>query len=991
MLIKEYQKIPSKDLRDEFYSKKIKAFISKTFSNINELISKSALESKNKDLYRIAYEHNLAIIEQILKVFPKISVEDYFLQYEDQYWKEKIENLSRVIWSFDDWRDLVVLNDKLYMRNRDESFALKPVMDLSEYKKYYGFQTSPSGRDWAFIAEDNDWKLLTVKNWVEQVWRYEKIIWNLQFSVAWDLFLHSSINNWVSKAYKNGVLIWWELWSVYMSDFKINEKWTIVVTDVSMQDSFATYFINENPILDDSWNYVKFSDPIINFFWDNVIIQDDSNWFYLNWERILSYVSISDMASSNMKKINIWILLMIPDTDWSNKIILIKNDWSFNTYPWVNSFDDLYLNWDGSNNAFIENREWPWFAALVIDWVDVIENKWYSEIDGFKISDDLSEYSFYAKRLEWWVQKSIVIANGKEVFETEWVVYNMSSSWDFSHVRVGYRIEDENWNEIRQIAVVNNWQKKVYEDVRYFKADEFDKSNPEKFVLAKKHQDWVSYVIDWKPVLNWYWELFTLPSPFEIRWEWPVKVATFNETLWEADSYVIPENDNSNNSNFLRQSFETKAYLFHRDAEFDINRVHEIESDYIAQSDNKNHIIYVYDHEIPSLDTIDDIPFLHLVPNWGGNIEYLKISNDWENYWYLHTFWNTISVIRNGEVIWSSENNPLSNFRIYSLWFSDDFQHFILGKTMDDIEENISFSYVDWAYLNDSVIRERESRMGTWIYNQADRIVKNWKIKIPDNTTVIRCPKWTLNFETRNQKTFEKTFESIELMRGSVKDSEFAMRTFDIWSRFKQWKKVEDSEHIFVLQNYCNIGDTWVLGYDKDQFKNLLIRDRTKFEKRLVLLESKKSLSKDEILEKRKIWSFLRKAENFLSSFDDLEFEWDLRSICDNIVQTQYALFFDNSIKNIKAKIDWSFSALKLAIETGDQEMINEIVWKLKNESWKIDVIDRIRPQVFLPNRFVISSSYDWKNDKIISDVRNNKLRDIYFELGWERENGEGY
>jgi len=42
------------------------------------------------------------------------------------------------------------------MRNRDESFALKPVMDLSEYKKYYGFQTSPSGRDWAFIAEDND-------------------------------------------------------------------------------------------------------------------------------------------------------------------------------------------------------------------------------------------------------------------------------------------------------------------------------------------------------------------------------------------------------------------------------------------------------------------------------------------------------------------------------------------------------------------------------------------------------------------------------------------------------------------------------------------------------------------------------------------------------------------------------------------------------------------------------------------------------------------
>ena len=61
---------------------------------------------------------------------------------------------------------------------------------------------------------------------------------------------------------------------------------------------------------------------------------------------------------------------------------------------------------------------------------------------------------------------------------------------------------------------------------------------------------------------------------------------------------------------------------------------------------------------------------------------------------------------------------------------------------------------------------------------------------------------------------------------------------------------------------------------------------------------------------------------------------------------------------------------LDIAIKNQDQKMINDIVWKIKKENWKSEIIKEIE------------KSHFW----ISLHSRHKKWREIYFQISWKQE-----
>ena len=712
---------------------------------------------------------------------------------------------------------------------------------------------------------------------------------------------------------------------------------------------------------DNLWNPIGFYNPKVNFIWDNVLITDNDKWLYLNKKRILE--SNGEMKS---KEIKVWILVKNIDNQWNTDVYLFKKDWTYKKI--ISSNKKIKLN-----NIFISNNDeiayisHPYWkeSEFYIKWVNVIKDKWYKEDYGsqYILNDDFSKFIVFARTTEW---KQIININNEKILELEWNVYNFRISDDYSVMRFHHSYKDKNWNKKIDLVIIKNWQETRYENI--ILDYNFDKwLNIENFHFARKEPNWTySYLINWEALKKSNWELFTTPLPFNIKKEkeW-ILVLRFTKMRREFMIVGLSlEGKSMIETQTLKESIWNKSYIINPSTWV----VEEIQSNDFEKSDNWEHFILS--------ETSWNKESIRIISNWNikripknfDNIEDIQISNDWKHYWYIWINGNQVSIIRNNQVLWSFEINQNHKDEFYNLEFSDNFEHFMFSKHFWNNWEELYFNYLDWVYLDSNEVGLNEWKTG--IFKENSKQVEVWKITIPQGSTVVQSWKWKLYFEKRTKKNREKPVNNIELMR-IVWINEFAIKTFEIWNKEVKWEKINKQEYIFIMQNYCSIADSQVLNYDKDQFKELLIKDKLELEKRLLELESKENLSIKEKWEKRKIKFFNKQADKFLSSFDDFKITKNLKHFCDDIINNKFYLLFDNSIENTEAKVNWIIIVLSSAIKNNDQKMIDKIIQKLENVTWKDEVLEKIEK-----NHYWISLH-----------ARHRKWREIYNSLKWNTTN----
>ena len=354
----------------------ITPFLETTIQKIYRIAQSPPASVKDNDvLYRIYFENHLAMLEELVSKFPDLDwsrLQKVIDKYKTKYVEQNYEELDHVLWILKDGKQLIVVQNKLFLRDKTKSFRMEKILDLSKYEEYSEFQVTPDGKYWSFKAKDQNGRWIVVKDGKETQTKYTSIK-EYKLASNGDDYVVEEIKP--NKDNYDGIKYnFYKNWKFLVSDTRgINlnsDKDSRNIIWIKQIWNKNNIFINWNILSDTNNTPIIFDEPKIEFF-DNKPVLIDKKGVYYEWKQLMGSV-----LYRSHKKTPYGILIRDSLFGFENdKIYLLKPDGSIKQKCSGGDIDlhYTYLNDDGTKIAYTKKKT-NWLKSFFIDETEIAKD-----------------------------------------------------------------------------------------------------------------------------------------------------------------------------------------------------------------------------------------------------------------------------------------------------------------------------------------------------------------------------------------------------------------------------------------------------------------------------------------------------------------------------------------------------------------------------------------------------------------------------------------